>query len=85
MKSRHPTLVTLFALALFPVAPQSLAKPSREIRFEEELVEGLNRRPLDSFHQLSEELGGHRPRLYRKRSGFQDRNEILFQEMRMKP
>lgn len=47
------------------------AKRSKVIDFDDETVEGLNKRPLDSLSQLSERDKRHRkPHLYRKRSGF---------------
>lgn len=45
------------------------------IDFEDEVVEGLNKRPLDSLSQISErDKRRKRPHLYRKRGGF--RSEI---------
>jgi hypothetical protein len=61
---------------------QAAPERSKEIRFEDELVEGLNRRPLDSLQQVREDPGAQTQRLYRKRSGFQDRNEALLWELR---
>ena len=41
------------------------------IDFEDEVVEGMNKRPLDSVSQLSEkDRKKKKPHLYRKRSGF---------------
>jgi hypothetical protein len=70
-------------LSILPVTGVAGAAPerSKEIRFEDELVEGLNRRPLDSLQQVREDPGGQTQRLYRKRSGFQDRNEALLWEL----
>lgn len=87
-RAKIPAFVLTLTLILFDWTESSSATPtirSKEIRFEDELVEGLNRRPLDSFNQITEALPGARARLYRKRSGFDDRNEILFEEMRVKP
>lgn len=43
----------------------------RTIDFEDSIVEGMNKRPLDSLSQLSDKNGGkERPHLYRKRAGF---------------
>ena len=58
---------------------------SKSIHFEDELVEGINRRPLDAFNQVSEgDLNSH-SHLYRKRSGFADRDQLLFEELRITP
>jgi len=41
------------------------------IDFEDEVVEGMNKRPLDSVSQLSEkDRRKKKPHLYRKRAGF---------------
>ena len=46
-------------------------KRSKVIDFEDEVVEGLNKRPLDSLSQISErDRKKHKPHLYRKRAGF---------------
>ena len=46
-------------------------KRSKVIDFEDEVVEGLNKRPLDSLSQISErDRKKHKPHLYRKRGGF---------------
>jgi hypothetical protein len=58
---------------------------SKAIHFEDELVEGINRRPLDSFNQVSEGDLNSKSHLYRKRSGFTDRDQILIEELRIHP
>src|SRR5947209_783004 len=46
------------------------------IDFEDEVVEGMNKRPLDSVSQISErDKNRHKPHLYRKRASF--RSETL--------
>jgi predicted HicB family RNase H-like nuclease len=41
------------------------------IDFDDETIEGLNKRPLDSLSQISEkDRRKHKPHLYRKRAGF---------------
>jgi hypothetical protein len=62
---------------------QDDTKRSTSINFEDEVVEGINRKPLDSFNQLSEQNGRGKNHLYHKRAGFQDRDEILLSEMRL--
>jgi len=82
----RPTLRTSFVLATFLVASvlfsdlltdrtQAWAKESlkrqKVIDFEDEVVEGLNKRPLDSLSQISErDKKRRKPHLYRKRGGF---------------
>src|SRR4051812_16922699 len=58
-------------------APQSISsipsavKPSKKLDFEDGVVEGLNKRPLDSFEQLSEaDKRSKIPHLYKKRTDF---------------
>ena len=51
--------------------------------FEDELVEGINRKPLDAFNQISERNKKAKNHLYKKRSGFTDRDETLLTEMRL--
>jgi hypothetical protein len=47
------------------------AKGQKVIDFEDEVVEGLNKRPFDSLSQISERNKKRRkPHLYRKRVGF---------------
>jgi hypothetical protein len=47
------------------------AKGQKVIDFEDEVVEGLNKRPFDSLSQISERnKKRHKPHLYRKRVGF---------------
>lgn len=71
------TLFVLLDLALPPIAhasQKSISKNSnrsRVIDFEDEVVEGMNRRPLDSLSQISEQERRRRKlHLYRKRAGF---------------
>lgn len=52
-------------------APIQGIKRQKVIDFEDSLVEGVNKRPLDSLSQVSEKnKGKKRPHLYRKRAGF---------------
>jgi hypothetical protein len=62
---------------------QEPSKRSRSINFEDEVVEGINRKPLDAFNQLSEQNGRGKNHLYHKRAGFADRDESLLTEMRL--
>ncbi len=63
---------SIFILILLSSAAQAqTAKRSRALDFEETLVEGVNRKPLDSLNQLNDDLDAtDKRRLYRKRSGF---------------
>lgn len=53
------------------------------IDFEDETVEGMNKRPLDSLNQISERDKKHRkPHLYRKRVGFSSENAESLRSLR---
>jgi hypothetical protein len=54
------------------------------IDFEDELVEGVNKRPLDSVSQISErDKNGRRTHLYRKRQSFKNETHETLTEMRV--
>lgn len=56
---------------------------SKVIDFEDSLVEGVNKRPLDSLSQISDQMRKRkRPHLYRKRGGFRFENSESLSEMR---
>ncbi len=80
-------LSLLFLLSIVLLSPATQAdtatKRSKNINFEDELIEGINRKPLDSFNQISERNRKNKNHLYRKRSGFSDRDEALLSEMRL--
>lgn len=49
---------------------------SRVIDFEDDVVEGVNKRPLDSVQQLGDaDRRKKRSHLYRKRAGYKDETE----------
>lgn len=68
----------LLMLASLPVFS---GERSSKIDFEDVLVEGVNKQPLDSLSQLSDENGHKKYRLYRKRAGFKDLHEPLLIEL----
>ena len=60
-------------------------KPSHQkvIDFEDEIVEGMNKRPLDSLNQVSEkEKHRRKQHLYRKRVGFRAETNESLHELR---
>lgn len=73
-------------------AQSSLSDPARGakdpryrkvIDFEDELVEGVNKRPLDSLSQISEaDRKKKKPHLYRKRAGFRSETQQTISELR---
>ena len=59
------------------------SKRSTTINFEDDLIEGINRKPLDSVNQISERDRKNRNHLYKKRAGFQDQDQVLANELRL--
>jgi hypothetical protein len=77
---------TLLMIVIFWMASQAFAEPGKRstaINFEDEVVEGINRKPLDSVNQISERDGKGRQHLYKKRAGFIDRDQALLEDMRL--
>jgi hypothetical protein len=79
MKTLQWTLCMLLLIASFQVFA---AERRKKIDFEDQLVEGVNRQPLDSLSQLSEDRASKKYRLYRKRAGFRDLHDGLVDELR---
>jgi hypothetical protein len=83
--------LTLLHLAGFALAPpEALAaeggKRQKVIDFEDETIEGLNKRPLDSLSQISEKDKRRRkPHLYRKRGGFRTETSETLRVLRYTP
>jgi hypothetical protein len=71
-------LTLFFILASFS-ANAGHGKREKVIDFEDEVVEGMNKKPLDSLSQISEgNKKRHKPHLYRKRIGFRpETNDTL--------
>ena len=72
---RFGTLNYLLALLLVLTLGTSVAlaidKRGKVIDFDDEVVEGVNKQPLDSLSQVSEaDKRRRKPHLYRKRGGF---------------
>ncbi|MFL5814307.1 MAG: hypothetical protein ACJ763_12070 [Bdellovibrionia bacterium] len=64
-------VLTLSLLTVHAGIAGEKAKGQKVIDFEDEVVEGLNKRPFDSLSQISERNKKRRkPHLYRKRVGF---------------
>lgn len=61
-------------------------KSQKVIDFEDEVVEGLNKRPLDSLSQISERnRKRHKPHLYLKRAGFRHETEETLRVAKLTP
>ena len=77
-------VIGLIAGTFFTLQSDALeGKRSTSINFEDEMIEGINRKPLDSVNQISERDGRGKKHLYRKRAGFSDREKALTQELRL--
>jgi len=64
-------------------AADGAPKRAKVIDFEDELVEGMNRRPLDSLSQIGENgKKKKKPHLYRKRIGFRSETQETLTEAR---
>ena len=64
-------------------APNAQSKSQKVIDFEDETIEGLNKRPLDSLSQISEKDKRRRkPHLYRKRTSFRTETGETLRVMR---
>jgi hypothetical protein len=58
-------------------------KRSKVIDFDDEVVEGLNKRPLDSLNAISErDRKKHKPHLYRKRAGFRTETDEMLRQIK---
>ena len=82
MKTFGSMIFAILMILAEPALAQD-SKRSKNINFEDELVEGINRKPLDAFNQISERNKKSKNHLYKKRSGFSDRDETLLTEMRL--
>jgi hypothetical protein len=67
-----PKLILMIAgLLLYVAAQAGTSGRSKVIDFDDDVVEGLNKRPLDSLSQISERNKRQKkPHLYRKRTGY---------------
>lgn len=95
MNPNQKLIITLCISAFIGVilSPASYAagsstkeKHQKVIDFEDELVEGMNKRPLDSLSQISEkDKKRKKSHLYRKRVSFNSENQQLLNEARYNP
>jgi hypothetical protein len=76
---------SLFCLSLQAHAIDD-TKRTKVIDFEDEVVEGVNKKPLDSVDQISEaNRKKHKPHLYRKRGGFRTETAETLRALRFTP
>ena len=78
--------ISLLGLLLSAPSLGGERKSQKVIDFEDEVVEGLNKRPLDSFNQISDsDRNGEKPHLYRKRQSFRSETENTLRTLRLTP
>jgi hypothetical protein len=71
---------------LHPAFGDQGSKRQKVIDFEDEVVEGVNKRPLDSLNEISERNRlKKKPHLYRKRGGFKAETAENLRMMRYTP
>ncbi len=79
-------VVASFFSASITASASEAPKRQKIIDFEDQIVEGMNKRPLDSLNQLSEKQRRKNQRhLYRKRGGFRTEVALSLDEMRLLP
>jgi hypothetical protein len=79
------TWVAVSVLSETREASANTGKPTRQkvIDFEDEVVEGMNKRPLDSLSQISDrDRRRKKLHLYRKRVGFRAETSETLRELR---
>jgi hypothetical protein len=82
MRKQKLSVVFFAILGLLVAATAVSGNRKRSIDFEDTLVEGVNKQPLDSLSQISEEQKKNDVRLYRKRAGFKDLMSRTLEELR---
>lgn len=66
-------LIWLVAVPLVFAEDSAPEKSQKQVDFEDEMIEGVNRQPLDSLSQISDQDDGRGPsHLYRKRDSIKD-------------
>lgn len=78
----HLCLILMLLAGVFELISIAGGSRSNVIDFEGALVEGINKKPLDSFSQLSDQDKGRRKlHLYRKRQGFRTETRETLKEI----
>jgi hypothetical protein len=82
-------MIAVFALAFAIAVPAygiDDTKRAKVIDFEDEVVEGVNKRPLDSLNQISEaDRRKRKTHLYRKRGGFRSETAETLRALKFTP
>jgi hypothetical protein len=73
-------------ILLSPLPAEGQPKRGKVIDFEDEVVEGMNKRPLDSLSQISENgRKRKKPHLYRKRVAFGSETRVTLHSLQHSP
>lgn len=76
-------LLGLFSISNLHAKDKEPSSRQKVIDFEGDVVEGVNKRPLDSLSELSEvQKRRKKMHLYRKRKGFRTETQETLREMR---
>lgn len=76
-------MITLLLIAMLSGDVHAGPGRSKVLDFEDDVVEGMNKKPLDSLQQLSDRSRrGKRVYLYRKRGGFAHETSETLSELR---
>lgn len=77
--------IVLFIFTSSVLVPLTFAqeptKRSTSINFEDDVIEGINRKSLDSVSQISENNKNKKGHLYKKRATFIDRDQLLIRSI----
>lgn len=80
---RYVGVAMLIALLPFAASNGNAGKRQTVIDFEGDLVEGMNKRPLDSLNQISErDKKRRKTHLYRKRASFRTETSETLRSLR---
>lgn len=75
-------LFACLSYATLPTITQANDR-QKELNFEDELIEGVNKRPLDSLNTLGEtDREKRRQRLYQKKPDFQSETQHTLRDLR---
>lgn len=76
-------LVLLCALLSFPFSSTADSERQKSLDFEDEVVEGVNKKPLDSLNQISQkDKNRNRLFLYWKKHHFKEKTHETLRELR---
>lgn len=79
-------IVSFTVLAADDAKPkEAKSKRTTSLSFEDELVEGLNKNPLDSLESTSKKDARDQPHLYKKREDFRKEMKFSQKEQRYTP